>query len=370
MNLIGANQRSQMSTGRGKAILDDEDMQLPFEELDSCCQKEIVNENHHARVGAELRKHDRTLERMEMHKKAINSLRKGFCVCGTDCEMIASDYPLLAMIRGHAGNERVIGSDLVAAGMDGERRGDGESESDDDSLLDDMGDEFLTTEEKIRLEEVVNMQKLVEKARGMGYAQHMEETASHCGLLIKSQQTLILHIYNPNSLFCARLDLELEKLAVIYIGTKFRRMPMSTDTSYFVESQVEKGISVSAQSAQPRVERGRPFLVAFKDGAVCFTEGGLSRFGSDREVYQSELVTYFSNAHVLSSEVVMPSLQQLAGFNAEEEPEDDPESSSCGFPGCKRSYNHSHVAAGADSLVKGDDEEGMEALAQNVFTRM
>lgn len=377
MSLISQNARSVMESGRGRLKGDDEALQLPFDELDPCCQKEIVNENHHARVGAELRKSDRTLQRMEVQKKAINSLRKGFgCVCGDACDMEGFDYPLLALTRAAESQDLLYNNEGTRYLAGGDRNPAAEeSDSDDDSLLNDLAGDFLTTEEKIRLEEAKSLEVLLEKAKGMGYARHIEEDPVHCRQLIKSKQTVVLHVYEPNSMVCARLDLLLEKMAATYLGTKFRRMPLSPDTSHFLESELGKGVSVSAQSLQPRLQRGAPCLVAFQDGAVSLIENELSQFGNDESVYEGEVTKYLSHARLLSSELTLPSLESLLNRGEEEEEAEEGgegyAGSYCSFPGCSRGYNHSHVAAGADSLVKDERrEQGMEALADNIFTRM
>lgn len=370
MSLVGENARSIIKSTRGLPKGDNTELQLPFDELDPCCQKEIINENHHARVGAELRKHDRTLERLEAQKRAINSLRKGFgCACGEACDMTGYDYALLAMLREAKqsfvdSQDNIIGENLF---QDSEGN---YSDSDDDSLLNDMDGEFLTSEERARLDEAKQLAELREKAQGMGYARHIEEDFSHCRKLINSKQIVILHIYDGSSMLCARLDLLMEKLAAIYIGTKFRRMSLSPESYHFLETEVDRGLSASAQVLQPRLTRGQACLVAFRDGAVSLIENNLHQFGSDDEVFEGELLRYLSNAHLLSSDLVLPTLEALLGEGNGEDKEEEEDTYVCSFPGCVRGYNHSHVAAGADSLVRNDREQGLEALADNIFTKM
>jgi hypothetical protein len=377
MSLVGANVRSVMESGRGRLKGDEGEMQLPFEELDPCCQKEIVNENHHARVNAQLKKNDRTLQRLEVQKKAIDSLRKGFgCICGEACDMTGYDYPLLTLVRASVAEEPPY--EGGANGYMGKAELDpaeDRSDSDDDSLLNDLADDFLTSEEKVRLEEAKKLEALMEKAKGMGFACHIEEDLGHFRQLIRSKQTVILHVYEPSSMLCARLDLLFERLAATYIGTKFRRIAVSPNTSHFLESELDKGISATSQSLHPRLQGGLPCLVAFKEGAVSLIENDLSQFGNNDSAFEGEVTKYLSHAHLLSTELVLPSFEALLNRGEEEEEAEEGgdgyAGSYCSFPGCTRGYNHSHVAAGADSLVKDDRrEQGMEALADNIFTKL
>ncbi len=375
---MGQNVRQVMASGRSAKSKDEESaFNLPFDELDPCCQKEIVNADHHARVGAQLRKHDRSKLREDERMKAFNSLRQGFgCICGADDCLTDGDYPLLAMLRTSKNDDEVfnaLGQGSAAAAA--ERAASDVEDSDDDSLLFGLGDEFRTEEEQERMLEWAEKQAAMESAIKMGYAQHIEDNPVHLRTLLDNKQSLVLHICDTNSILCAALDLALEKLASVYIGTKFRRLQMSPDSSYFLGSELERQRQQcgTAQVSNLRQKNEGASLVCFKDGILCALESQLGQFGLEDTVFEADLTKYLESAHVLSADVAELSpenLQAMQAAAAAEEEFIDEDASYCGFPGCGRKYSHSHVQAGADSLVKSDKEEGMEALADNVFTRM
>ncbi len=362
-----------MAYGRSAKAKDEESaFNLPFDELDPCCQKEIINADHHARVGAQLRKHDRSKLREDERMKAFNSLRQGFgCVCGAEDCLVEGDYPLLAMLRASRSDNDAF--EAIGEKRDAEVGSDGE-DSDDDSLLFGLGDDFLTPEEQERMLKCAERQAVLDRAMKMGYAQHTEDNPAHLRTLLENKQSLVLHICDTNSMLCAALDLTLEKLASVYVGTKFRRLQMSSDSAYFVESELERQRRLygAAQISNFRKSSGDASLLCFKNGMICVLECQLAQFGSGDTVFEGELTKYLDNAHMLSTEVTELSLESQLAMQeaAAEEEETDEEASYCGYKGCDRKYAHSHVQSGADSLVKSEKEEGIEALADNVFTRM
>ena len=366
--IVGQNTRAQIATGRSVPSSKERAFDLPFDELDPCCQKEIVNANHHERVGLQLRQHDRSQVRIDERMKAFNSLRQGFgCICGsTNCIDASGDYPLLQLLRASKSEDAMFGQ------MESETTKEPEtcSDSDDDSLLDGLGTQFLTAEEQERLNEVSERLKVKEQAKKMGYAQHIMDNPIHLRALIDGKQLVVLHVCDINSILCAGLDLALEKLASIYIGTMFRRILLSPDTTHFLESELEK--QSGALTSTMRLKEGLPSILCFKDGMICAIESFLGQFGVEESICEADLLRYLQNTHVLSADVAELSFEKVKGILEAEaaQEEEEPDESYCGHEGCARKYAHSHVSGGADSLVKSEKEQGIEALADNVFTRM
>ena len=363
-----------MASGRSAKTKDEESaFNLPFEELDPCCQKEIINADHHARVGAQLRKHDRSKLREDERMKAFNSLRQGFgCVCGSNDCLIDGDYPLLAMLRQTKADDDIFvtSNEKMATKVDSE--GD---DSDDDSLLFGLGEEYLTPEERERLFEWNERQRTLDIAARMGYASHTDDKPAHLRTLLDNKQSLVLHICDTKSILCAALDLTLEKVASQFLGTKFRRLQMSSESTYFVETELERQRQVHGanQISNHRRSVEGPCLLCFKNGVICAYECHLEQFGSNDMILEADLIKYLENTHVLCAEAVELSLENLKAIQDSEREDTDAageENSYCGFMGCNRTYAHSHVQAGADSLIKSDKEEGIEALAGNIFTRI
>jgi hypothetical protein len=70
---------------------------LPFDELDACCQKEVLEERHKAAVSKRLRKFDRSNLRNNTVQSVFGSLQS-YKQCGC-CSLQAVDYPLLAKVK-------------------------------------------------------------------------------------------------------------------------------------------------------------------------------------------------------------------------------------------------------------------------------
>lgn len=73
-----------------------QDDELPLDELDPCCQKELAEESARARITKQLRKSDRSMVRYDMRAGALDALRNSArCACCVDVQ----DYYLLASLR-------------------------------------------------------------------------------------------------------------------------------------------------------------------------------------------------------------------------------------------------------------------------------
>ena len=148
-----------------RGVQKNDDWNLPLDELDPCCQKEIENNKHHARVGDELRQYDRSQLRLDEKNSAILSLRAGkFSRC--QCCETSMEYPLLAEMRrmseitaeGSSGNYEYFDSDTRERQRKPESTSDSEDsdseiDSDDELLM--SGLTMLTPIEQVSLREIL-----------------------------------------------------------------------------------------------------------------------------------------------------------------------------------------------------------------------
>ena len=181
---------------------------LDLDELDPCCQKEIMNARHHQRVGAQLREHDVSERRLDEKFRAIQSLRSGHqhhCAC---CSA-SSDYPLLAEIRKDLNfavdaeidtNNPKLNDDDNYSDLD----------SDDEALLAGLDESIgLTEEEQIRIETAKEYAYAREQALVLGLGKHSEESIDHLLKIIGYGEVVVCHVYQPHMKLCALLDLAL-----------------------------------------------------------------------------------------------------------------------------------------------------------------
>lgn len=224
----------------------EDEMTLPFEELDPCCQREILQERHKSKVTKQLRKGDRSNERWDLHNRALSSMRGGartawgHCAC---CEE-STDYPLLAKLRSKvaeikARTDNGSSSDwrYNASSVNSIQRGSREDDEDDDD--DDDDDEFgdlladapLTPSQQAQMDALAAAVQATAMAKAFGMAQHTNDSLAHVSQLLSPAPysslpppPLVLHVYDASEEDCAWVDLALEGLASKFIGTRFRRV--------------------------------------------------------------------------------------------------------------------------------------------------
>ena len=210
-----------------------------LDELHPCCIKEMENKKEHDRVTAQLKGVDRSHRRLEALNRTFAdpwSSRKDM-----SCEhcMNSVDYPLLQKLKEEEAYYKASAAELpeLQNNLDNEGQSEGNDEdrirddevSDDDSEFGDIDfddDGGLMDGLRAKMAAELEMKKKIrEEAVSIGFSRLVEDSTAHLGNLIAVyRQPIVLHIYDPASLPDARLELELEKLADRYLGTKFRRV--------------------------------------------------------------------------------------------------------------------------------------------------
>ena len=365
----------------------------PFEFLDPCCQKEILNESHHKRVGSKLRESDRSQVRLDERDRVLGNVhvcqrhRHANCGCGDE----ARDYPLLSQFR-EARFTNAIDIAIEEFSHDSESDGE-ELDSDDEALLQGLDESVgLTEDEQERM--LASRQAADARARAlrMGYGVHIEATTDH---ILKTAgqygETVVCHIYQPTMARCALLDLALEQLASENLGTRFRRMQAHQEVREPLE-KLCRGVVANADSANgdQRAEQGgdnantrrvrealsssKPLLLCVRGGAVTVVETNLDQCGTADEMFLPDLRSYLDKAHVLHNSTedgmsvrdvgrLRQRMQQLQGDSSDSEADDRVEGEFCNLPGCSKRFHHSHVGIdGGASLVHLEGEHGREAL--------
>ena len=205
------------------AGLEDE---LGYDELDDCCRQEIQDYNHKQRVTRELRRFDRIEERNRIRTNIVNSIRSTSCdsCCGGRGD---GDYAMLAYTRSLQNS-----NDDSAWREDNNNNNNSSTNNNDDgdrdSMDDLLDDDFRTPYELERLQ-LASAQSLQQAhsqqaAKLYGLAVHCEESLHHLARSYVSKGYVsVLHVYDPSASFCAMLDLMLERMAIEYTGTLFRR---------------------------------------------------------------------------------------------------------------------------------------------------
>ena len=152
-------------------MIDDFGDELPFEELDPCCQKEVLERKHYNEVSKKLRRTDQSQIRLDLRNKTFSNVWKDSnCIC---CTKGLTDYYLLAQLKQQQQleyDELILKNDKLNESNDSQL-------SDNDSDLDDS--EFISEfeiEQRLKFEEY---QETLKKAKTYGFGIHVEDTIDH-----------------------------------------------------------------------------------------------------------------------------------------------------------------------------------------------
>ena len=378
---------------------------LPFDELDPCCQKEIEIARKKKIVSEKLRTVDRSLRRLQEQDGVL---------CVTDpsdawrcfCCRLGGDYPALAKLRQEMAEYEIEGDHETETDKPVRERGsdsDADDSDDDDDLLLDI-DLPLTPYEQERLAYAKQREQEVSLSKSFGLGIHIEDSLEHILTYTQQQPSipLILHIYQPDSYSCAKVDYVLEgKLSESYLGTRFRRL------RYFSTLSSDNRL-LSAPFGQEltwklHVLGGDPLIVCIRGDSskllACITDY-VGSLGESLEDIARNLVNSFEHAHALITE--LPSLPilklgiprnenvgdgvsggtvwRVGGLLGEREREGEEEEEIeryCDDPDCTKRYQHEHVARrGVDGKLittasfVNSNAKGLEALAPNAMLKM
>jgi hypothetical protein len=339
--------------------------------LDSCCQREIESNRKISALQSTLRRHDRIALAERRRRNVIPNLSFGEgCRCCYDPESDGGEYGALMELREANLTEKIITNadetnDYIPSTQ---KEDDKESNySDDDSEFDFLLDETIPGQNELeqeRLQELQLCAMIRDSARQHGFGAHRQFHPArllHAAGLgmggIRGNRAaaippaVVVHLYDPDSVLCASLDLYLEEIAEhIYKGTKFMR---------------SNGRSTLAMNANlvkeslPKLnsDTGIPALIAVKDGVVV-SFCPISSLGSEREgrIEEHAVEQWLDNAGVLLRDVplefedycrVRPEEDALIENMMREKARLDEmkheEIYNCGVPGCQKTFYHEHV---------------------------
>jgi hypothetical protein len=400
------------------------DDELPFEELDPCCQREILERRRFNEVSSQLRTVDRSEHRHDVRSGVLKSRsdleRQRFHYC--QCCAANVDYTALNGLRKQIQYENMQRQSQQDEEQHAGRRRVSITEEEEE----DSDEEFLRElEEQDRLRKMHELQnhqsqqrliqqrqqQILQKAEiFFGLGQHREETLDHlCSLTETERQNeqgapLLLHLYSEDSQFSATLDLALEQLVHdLCPGLRARRLPLRV-----LVEEVEQQKPYMRQTALGRVVSSHGDIqrlirdtaddfdgdgqLTSKGAVLCFEfQSGhvghvLTATCRDRDTCVPGSVTdtlpllqrLLDRAGINDAAVSVPMVARFDGSNradgdSDEDIEEADEGFDCGVPGCTRRYPHEHVSktgGGGPSFVgEQTGKQGAEALEKNVFTR-
>lgn len=353
------------------------DEELPFDELDPCCQKEVLNERRKREVNQKLRGVDRSNQRIDIKKSVFTFYGMSSCQC---CSLPQPDYSALRGFKAEMcavdeskarEEERQRKEDEKFRAEVGEEE---EEESDDDPLLDDF-DLPLTAEEQERMRQLAQYTTNLETAKKYGLGIHLEESIEHLLEFIENPTVpLILHIYQATSQQSAVIDYLLEKtFSERYLGTRFRRHPYSYHLATDERLHEWQKYFTSTSDA---------LLLCFKGKQIIAYESQPSKFGDHIDDINSNLRRFLENSKALETEVPHVSVlfpnnsSALKGLLDNDDEEEIDERKFCDDPDCVRKYPHEHVgrktannATGA-SFISSKNRVGEEALAPDLLRKL
>jgi hypothetical protein len=339
------------------------DEELPFDELDPCCQKEIINNQKKKEVNSKLRNIDRSQKRLDLRKNVFQ-FYGGQCIC---CEIQPIDYEALRSFKQkmELSSSKQIGKDVDS---------EDDEDSDDDLLLDDIP---LTEEEQSRLLFANKHQADLETAKGYGLGVYLEDSPNHLvDFAANPSVPLVLHIYQPSSELSAIIDYHIEKsFCELYLGTIFRRIPYSHG---FLSNE-------SIQEWQKHLSNANDLLICFKSNQILSCQSNLSEFGEHADDIFRNLKKFLEFSNVLEKELPHPSQLFPKGQSPEElqkQREEDEEEIAryCDDPDCIKRYPHEHIGKAlnnlksnqstAPSFLASNRRIGEEALAPDLLRRL
>jgi hypothetical protein len=283
--------------------------ELPWDELDPCCQQEILDKRRKAEVNSKLRVVDRSNDRMDARKRVFK-LTAASCVC---C-LSPCDYPLLQELR--AENNSIFCSDInidISKVAEPEQDEDGE----DDEFVD-LLDDLVTPYEQERAQELQQRMEAHQLALSAGFGVHKMDSIDHVVQQISSTSDVVLHLCDPASYLGARIDLELEKLAAVYCGTLFRWIRCSATVVDTLRT-----LSNSRHGNKIPIVSGRSaFLLCFKYGVMTAVFDDLQIFGDEHTIYPQALSNALENAGSLVRSPSEEYLQRLLATKTTSSTED------------------------------------------------
>jgi hypothetical protein len=197
---------------------------VPFEELDSCCQKEVLLQRREREFKERIQRTDRADVRKKLQKTVFQRIET---LSRCHCCHNSGDYPLLNSLRISLSVEYGNGRGIVDEQEQEEREGgddSGDDSEDDSHWLDD----YVSPSELIRKEQLKTELLRRENLQTLGFSVHLRESSHHLLQTLEHFPVpLVVHICFPDRTVSAALDLVLEQLASRYLGCLFRRVDIN-----------------------------------------------------------------------------------------------------------------------------------------------
>jgi hypothetical protein len=171
----------------------DEDT-LPFDELDPCCQEEILQRRNRLDVSTRLRKYDKLNSRSDTVESVFRLHKYEHCPC---CKNQTPDYPMLAKVRRQleALNRETVHDDEKVNIID-----DDDGDDDDSEFWAELEMAGPTEEEEERLRSMTANAAIRGAAISEGFGVHIEDSPAHISEMILQGRTVVCHIANTSTL--------------------------------------------------------------------------------------------------------------------------------------------------------------------------
>lgn len=323
-----------------------EDGDVPFEALDPCCQREILDRRRYNEVTRKLRPVDRSLRRLDERKAVVKDLKTRNIdpwTCG--CCVSNEDYNSLRRLKEILDVNHDADTSIE---KDAKSDNNNNEDDDDDDLLDD--DFPLTDYERERMEQaLMETQKRAAAAQSpLRLALHLEESVGHLMFLIQRiiDIPIVVHVYQDDPL-SALIDYTFERtLAPKYPGTMFRRVSTSSTISFHDLETQRKDLIEEFNTA---LVDNRHCILIFRRGQLATTlkPQDLVALGDTLELVSRHLIRVLDHAHVLCDDlpamVLHPRLLEEEGIVAREEDGEEEAERFCDDPDCTKHFPHEHV---------------------------
>lgn len=339
---------------------------VPFEELDPCCQKEVLLQRREKEFKERIQRYDRSNHRNHLKKSIfsrIETLSRCHCCHGSQ------DYYLLRSIREKETKtkEQDVEIQVEKVSVDGE-------ESDDDFDIDE--EDYISPMELLRKEQFKTQVLKFENLKLLGFTMHLHESSDHLLSTLKSISVpIIVHICFPENIISAYIDLNLEQLSLKYSGTLFRRINIEEChpiLSYFNLSMPISPVLLSIDSTGSLIDQCSHFD-SFHAGMIFLSSSFAHPFAGDGKVLLRPLEDYLDHLHVLLTEN-LPVLELQDTLENEDDEIGDTETEDvyCEEPGCQRNFPHSHISNTTTDIQfkKSTNVEGMEVFEKNYLSRV
>jgi len=351
-------------------MLPDDDT-LPFDELDPCCQKEILHKRKEKEIKSQLRHVDRSNQRYDAANSVFSKVSIGWkCFC---CQE-SKDYFALAQLKESLVEKGGHNEENKIDSRRSEVDSDEEEDDDDDYLLNDL-DIPLTVSEMERIQGLQKRLADAETAKQYGLSIHSDDSLEHIQQFVQQSEHIpvVLHIYQPDKLGSAQIDYLLEnKLSGQYLGTRFRRIALTTLSMLpSIDNAQYPWIS------EPLLSYGQS-IVCFMSGRVVNTFHTFEEWGEHLDDLQRHLQRHLTQTHVLHEDLPAINLLHMLSNDSQrgQEQQDEEEERFCEDLDCMKRYPHEHVGRRNNNLTSSTAsfakarQAGSEALAPNTFLRL